>query len=167
MLIPAWEWHHPIDITTCDFCYDLIGAYEGIVVPMGSQAAAEIAGPFHPNCKWARWIFRLVPPSLFGKPVKGIIDALPAESKTWGIASKSIWPIAVFAAMIDKAKDKEVKLPDMSYQDIEFSPSLIEDAAAYIRKVLRKGEKTLDYIKEYVYNKYGINGSIAIEEAGI
>lgn len=166
MLIPALEWHHPIEANTCDYCASLHSAYEGTLVGLGSPEYSEISGPYHPSCIF-EWIFRLVPASELGTPVLGIIDSLPAESDTWGIASKVIWPIAVFAAMINKARDKEVPAPDESYFETGFSPSLIEDAALYIRNALREGKKTPDAIKEYVRMKWGINGEIAIEETGI
>lgn len=164
--IPALEWQHPTGPTTCDFCYDTIAAYDGIIVLVGSPEYAEISGPYHPSCA-QQWGFRLVTPLELGRPVLGIIDSIPPESKVWSIPYKSLWPVVVFAAMIDKAKDKPVKEPDLGYQDIDYSEELIAEAVAFIRRLIKAGKKTLDTIKNDAIMKYGLNGTIAVGEVGI
>jgi hypothetical protein len=166
MPIPALQWAHPIGPTTCQFCIDTISAYDGIIVLPGSPEYLEISGPYHPNCA-QEWHFIMVDPSELGTPVKGIIDSIPVESDTWNIGFKHLWPLAVFAAMIEKAKDKPVPEPDLSYQDIGYDPELVMTAVSEIRKLVKKGDLTIDAIRDRIYRKYGINGYIAIQETEI
>ena len=162
VMMAAFE--HPDDDATCSFCNGMINEYRGKSAPLGSDSHLEFAGPWHSSCRY--WeSYEVLPISDVKFPPR-ILEAIPADSPRWNIAAKSIWPLAVWYAMIRKEKEKPK--PE-KYEPINYkiNENDVEAAKDDTLRYLRQG-KAIDWIRLNLYGKYGETSTeVAFGDLGI
>ncbi len=166
-MIPVAIWYNPADGATCSLCWDLISVYQGMPFIVGSAEYWMAMGTFHRNCRWI-YIYTVIPISEL-KEAPPLTDAIPADSKTWGIAYNSFVPLPVLAEKRKRIAERPIKRKEGAIQQgtTVFNREHYQSAKQLIRQLIRTGGLTIDKIYAKIVKKYGVSGIVAYNEAGL